>query len=173
MLRRTLASPQAGLVAVILLLGGVLTVFAGTHVDARTGEVVNNFLNSYTLIQTATDALGRQHPDWDLEVGIGINTGEVIMGATGSKDRMDFTVLGDHVNLASRLCSHARPGQTLVSASTHEAIADCPEFAAEALAPIVVKGKGEPLPVYQVGPGPPTVPERRARASRQVVSSGL
>jgi ribose/xylose/arabinose/galactoside ABC-type transport system permease subunit len=56
MLRRTLASPQAGLVAVILLLGAVLTVFAGTHVDARTGATINNFLNSYTLIQTATDA---------------------------------------------------------------------------------------------------------------------
>src|SRR5262245_12051334 len=56
MLRRTLASPQAGLVAVILLLGAVLTLFAGTHVDARTGATINNFLNSYTLIQTATDA---------------------------------------------------------------------------------------------------------------------
>ena len=56
MLRRTLASPQAGLVLVILLLGGVLGVFAGSHVDARTGLTVNNFLNSYTLIQTATDA---------------------------------------------------------------------------------------------------------------------
>jgi ribose transport system permease protein len=56
MLRRTLASPQAGLVLVILLLGGVLGVFAGSHVDPRTGALVNNFLNSYTLIQTATDA---------------------------------------------------------------------------------------------------------------------
>jgi ribose transport system permease protein len=56
MLRRTLASPQAGLVLVILLLGGVLGVFAGSHVDPRTGLTVNNFLNSYTLIQTATDA---------------------------------------------------------------------------------------------------------------------
>jgi ribose transport system permease protein len=51
-----LASPQAGLILVILLLGGVLTVMAGSHVDPRTGQVVNNFLNSYTLIQTATDA---------------------------------------------------------------------------------------------------------------------
>jgi ribose/xylose/arabinose/galactoside ABC-type transport system permease subunit len=56
MLRRTLASPQMGLVLVILLLGAVLAVFAGSHVDARTGQTVNNFLNSYTLIQTATDA---------------------------------------------------------------------------------------------------------------------
>jgi ribose transport system permease protein len=56
MLRRTLSSPQAGLVLVILLLGGILTAFAGSHVDPRSGHVVNNFLNSYTLIQTATDA---------------------------------------------------------------------------------------------------------------------
>jgi len=56
MLRRTLASPQAGLVLVILLLGAVLSIFAGSHADARTGQTVNNFLNSYTLIQTATDA---------------------------------------------------------------------------------------------------------------------
>jgi ribose/xylose/arabinose/galactoside ABC-type transport system permease subunit len=54
--QRTLASPQMGLVLVILLLGAVLAVFAGSHVDARTGQTVNNFLNSYTLIQTATDA---------------------------------------------------------------------------------------------------------------------
>ena len=56
MLRKALASPQAGLVLVVLLLGGVLTLLAGSHVDPRTGTVVNNFLNSYTLIQTATDA---------------------------------------------------------------------------------------------------------------------
>src|SRR5262245_25494518 len=56
MIRRALTSPQAGLVLVILLLGAVLTLLAGSHVDARTGGVVNNFLNSYTLMQTATDA---------------------------------------------------------------------------------------------------------------------
>jgi hypothetical protein len=45
-----------GLVLVIVLLGGVLSVFAGSHVDPRTGLTINNFLNSHTLIQTATDA---------------------------------------------------------------------------------------------------------------------
>ena len=55
-IRRAIASPQAGLVIVIVLLAAVLTAFAGTHVDQRTGVTVNNFLNSYTLIQTATDA---------------------------------------------------------------------------------------------------------------------
>jgi ribose transport system permease protein len=56
MLHKILRSPQIGLVLVILLLGLALTLLAGSHVDARTGAVVNNFLNWYTLIQTATDA---------------------------------------------------------------------------------------------------------------------
>jgi ribose/xylose/arabinose/galactoside ABC-type transport system permease subunit len=56
LLGRFLRSPQAGLVLVILLLGTLLTLFAGSHPDRVTGRFVNNFLNSYTLIQTATDA---------------------------------------------------------------------------------------------------------------------
>ena len=55
-LRALLASQQVGLLAVILLLGMLLTLFAGTHLDRFTGAPVNNFLNSHTLIQTATDA---------------------------------------------------------------------------------------------------------------------
>jgi ribose transport system permease protein len=54
-LRRLFASQQAGLVLVILLLGTLLTLLAGSHIDSVTGRTVNNFLNSYTLIQTATD----------------------------------------------------------------------------------------------------------------------
>ena len=56
MIRRILASQQAGLVLVIVLLGLVLSVFTGTHLDRATGQPVNDFLNSNTLIQTATDA---------------------------------------------------------------------------------------------------------------------
>lgn len=55
-MRKILASEQAGLVLVIATLGILLTVFAGSHVDRLTGAEVNNFFNSYTLIQTATDA---------------------------------------------------------------------------------------------------------------------
>jgi ribose transport system permease protein len=56
MVRKLLSSAQAGLLLVILCLAALLTAFAGTHADRLTGEPVNNFLNSYTLIQTATDA---------------------------------------------------------------------------------------------------------------------
>jgi ribose transport system permease protein len=56
MLGRVLSSAQAGLLLVIICLSALLTLFAGTHADRVTGETVNNFLNSYTLIQTLTDA---------------------------------------------------------------------------------------------------------------------
>jgi ribose transport system permease protein len=56
MVGKLLSSAQAGLLLVILCLGAVLTLVAGSHPDRITGETVNNFLNSYTLIQTATDA---------------------------------------------------------------------------------------------------------------------
>jgi adenylate cyclase len=101
-------------------------------------------------MQGAMADLAREHPDWGLAVGIGVNVGEVIMGAMGSSNRMDYTVLGDAVNLAARLCSHAGRGQTLLSASSYAAIADRPEFVAEPLAPIAVKGKREPVRVYAI-----------------------
>src|SRR5688500_6105321 len=56
MLAKILGSAQAELLLVILALGIVPTLLAGSHPDRITGETVNNFLNSYTLIQTATDA---------------------------------------------------------------------------------------------------------------------
>ena len=56
LLRALFNAQQTGLILVILLLGTILTIFAGSHVDRATGQSVNNFLNSYTLMQTATDA---------------------------------------------------------------------------------------------------------------------
>lgn len=54
--RKLLASQETGLVIVVVLVTVVLTAMAGSHADRRTGALVNNFWNSYTLIQTATDA---------------------------------------------------------------------------------------------------------------------
>jgi adenylate cyclase len=52
-----------------------------------------------------------------IDIGIGINRGKAIAGNIGSKDQMNYTVIGDAVNLAARLCSNAAPGQILVSES--------------------------------------------------------
>ncbi|HZP20559.1 MAG TPA: adenylate/guanylate cyclase domain-containing protein [Bauldia sp.] len=94
--------------------------------------------------------LAEEHPEWHLDIGIGVDMGEVVMGAMGSKERMDYTVLGDHVNLSARLCSHAAARQTIISNAVAEAVKDDPQFSLEPLEPIHVKGKTGDLKVFAV-----------------------
>jgi adenylate cyclase len=94
--------------------------------------------------------LALKNPDWGLEVGSGVDAGEVVMGAMGSKRRMDYTVLGDHVNLAARLCSHAARRQTLVSEGAYQRVKAKDKFLFEPLEPINVKGKSKPQAIYAV-----------------------
>jgi class 3 adenylate cyclase len=81
-------------------------------------------------------------------LGIGITTGEVILGSIGSKDRRDFTAIGSHVNLCSRLCSLARPCETLLAESTYREVQAF--IAAERLEPQYVKGFSDAVPVYRM-----------------------
>jgi adenylate cyclase len=115
-------------------------------------DMVENALACGVAFQQVMLELGREHPDWGLDVGTGVDAGEVIMGAMGGKQRMDYTVLGDHVNLAARLCSHASPRQTLVSESAYEMVKDKSKFSFESLDPIHVKGKSKPQTIYAVHP---------------------
>ncbi len=85
-----------------------------------------------------------------LEVGIGLNVGEVIFGAMGARNRMDFTVIGDAVNLGARLCSAAKPGQVIISAAVREACGDLEGVNFIPLDPLSVKGKRDPIEVFEV-----------------------
>ncbi len=80
--------------------------------------------------------------------GIGVNTGYAVVGNIGSKDRMDYTAIGDTVNTSARLESNAKPGQVLISQATYELVKDRVEVTS--LGGIKVKGKAEELMVYQV-----------------------
>ncbi len=82
-----------------------------------------------------------------LTVGIGINSGEVVLGRIGSEKRADFTVIGDHVNFAARLCSAAKSGMIMISDSAYQKIR---ENNVEFTGPyeIKVKGKKYPQKVY-------------------------
>jgi class 3 adenylate cyclase len=83
-----------------------------------------------------------------LTVGVGIVSGEVILGSVGSVDRLDYTALGSNVNLCERLCSQAEARQILMSESTYLRVADL--IAAEPIAALNVKGFTTPVRAYRM-----------------------
>ncbi len=82
-------------------------------------------------------------------VGIGIHMGDIVHGRMGSRERMDFTSIGDAVNLAARLCSHADSQTILVSEEIIENLTKR-KFKGKKLDPIKVKGKEHPIPIFQI-----------------------
>lgn len=83
-----------------------------------------------------------------IEIGIGINRGKAIAGNIGSKDQMNYTVIGDAVNLAARLCSNADAGQILVSESVVSEVENLGLFDFQKLEAIKVKGKEQEVQIY-------------------------
>jgi len=92
---------------------------------------------------------------------MGLNSGLVVVGSIGDNLRMDYSAIGDTTNLAARLQQLAEPGTMLVSESTTRLVQDAVRL--EALAPVEVKGKTEPVPIYKVIG---TLPRRSPIASR-------
>ncbi|MBI5378752.1 MAG: HAMP domain-containing protein [Nitrospirae bacterium] len=83
-----------------------------------------------------------------IRAGIGINSGHAVAGSIGSQQRMEYTVIGDEVNLASRLTANAAGGQILLSEQTFRRIRDL--VSANPLPPIRVKGKDAPVILYEL-----------------------
>ena len=82
-----------------------------------------------------------------VEFGIGVNTGPAVAGNVGSEGRTEYTIIGDTVNLASRLCSNAPGGHIWIGSDTYEQVKD--EVEVEVLEPQRFKGKAEPIAVYR------------------------
>jgi adenylate cyclase len=118
----------------------LMAVFHGPNAEARAVLCATRMM----------DAVARaRHEGETLAVGIGISTGEVVHGAIGHEDRMDFTVIGDVVNTGARLCSAAAGDEILVTEAVHAAMSQLDDIVFEAAPPMAVKGKREPLHVYR------------------------
>jgi hypothetical protein len=102
--------------------------------------------------------------DIELQIRVGVNTGEVVVGAIGNDLFMEYTPVGHAVGLAARMEALAAPGSTLVTASTHHFTENAFRFLSRGTAK--VKGAKEPLAVYELlGPDP-----SRSRLSARAVS---
>jgi adenylate cyclase len=147
------------MVEVIFENGGTLDKFVGDCVMAIWGAPVHQQNHAELACRTALEmqaALERLNQRWkeqgrpELKIGVGINTGEMIFGNIGSERRMDFTVIGDNVNLASRLESSTKElkASIVISESTHQRVGSIAQV--RDLGSIHVKGKDVPIHVYEL-----------------------
>lgn len=136
---------------------GTINKFLGDAVMAIFGAPVSYPDHSLRAIQTAVSMQTRvaelsvrrvmagKEP---IAIGIGVSAGEVVAGTVGTESQMEYTVIGDRVNLAARLESNAKAGQILVSQATYDQVAD--KVKARCLGPISVKGKEEEVTVFEI-----------------------
>lgn len=138
---------------------GTLDKYIGDAVMAIFGAPVSDEAHAVKACGTALDmmtALRLLQKDWEaqglpiLQIGIGINTGLMMVGNMGSERRFDYTVLGDNVNLASRLegLTKMYGVSIVVSESTWEAAKD--RYVGRELDVVRVKGKQNPVAIYEV-----------------------
>jgi len=133
--------------------GGTIDKHIGDEVMALFGapiahhddplRAVRAGIDIHGAIAALAEELGR-----DLSVHLGIASGSVVAGGVGDGARDEYTVLGDSVNLAARLNSRAKGGETLISDAVRRAVAGTVEC--EALGEVEVKGFAEPVPVFRV-----------------------
>lgn len=128
----------------------------GGDIDKFVGDAVVALFEGEDMalqaIRCAVDiqkALGSMtSDDVPIAVGIGIATGEVILGSIGGGDRFDYTAVGTHVNLAARLCSMAGPREILLAESTWQPVRDL--IAADRLDDVAVRGLSQSVAVYRM-----------------------
>lgn len=105
------------------------------------------------LMQELTERINKKRIDQGLipiHLRIGINSGQMLAGLLGSKDRMEYTVIGDAVNLASRLCNEAQQGQVIIQEQCHDALKETYTLSVDNHKTIKIRGKSNPVSAYNV-----------------------
>jgi len=143
---------------IVIRHGGHLNKFVGDEAMIVFGTPAPNLQHAEAAVRAALDIqeeiarIDRKEKmgDVSFEVGIGINSGEIVAGNLGSPKRMEYTVIGDNVNVASRLTSLAKAGEILISKQTYESIEDNSRFKVTKRGKVPVKGKKVGITIYNV-----------------------
>ena len=142
---------------VIFLHDGTLDKYVGDEIMAVFGAPVQAHDHAVRAVKVALEmqhVLCPMRERWSrsgrptFDVGIGVATGTAIAGYIGSPRRMEFTAIGDIVNVARRLCSKAEPGQILACGETFHKLGE--KVSGRPLGPILLKGKKKPVSVHEV-----------------------
>jgi class 3 adenylate cyclase len=144
------------LTRVIFANRGTFDKFLGDSVMAFWGAPVASDNDAFRAVKAAvemrdvfTQVCARQGGEMaKLGLGIGLNSGEATVGNIGSEKVMDYTVIGDTVNVAARLQSYANSGDVVISEATYQQVKD--RIRTEWFEPIAVHGRNEPVVVYSV-----------------------
>jgi adenylate cyclase len=138
----------------IQIYGGYVDKFIGDAVLGVFGVPVFHENHAIRAVRAATDMqnalLKRRESENELlqSVGIGINSGIVVSGNIGSQDRMEYTVIGECVNLAAHLYRLANPGEIIISKSVYDHLQEILEVSP--LPVQYIKGKSEPVETYRL-----------------------
>jgi class 3 adenylate cyclase/predicted ATPase len=150
--------------------GGHIDKFIGDEIMALFGAPVAHENDPERALRAALDmmlaleAFNQEHAEQipkPLALHFGINSGLVIAGGIGTRQRQDYSVMGDAVNLAARLEDLSETGEILVGENTYRLTAPLFEF--EAVKPVKVKGKAQPVRVYRLLKAKKTVPAGQVR----------
>ena len=144
---------------IITKYNGVINKFIGDAVMAIFGEPVQDKNHVQNAVRCADEMLKKVaelREKWinegkpKIEIGIGINTGEAFVGNIGSEKRLEYTVIGDVVNLASRIESYNKVYKTnfLISSTTYEKVRNIVDVIK--ISDVSVRGKEKKLDIYEV-----------------------
>ncbi|MBI5215283.1 MAG: HAMP domain-containing protein [Ignavibacteriae bacterium] len=142
---------------VVLQFEGIIDKFAGDEIMVVFGAPVHHdddplrAVRMGLAMQKRMQSLNEEFAKEGMEkisIGIGINSGTAIAGNIGSEKRLTYSVIGDDVNLASRLVERAGPREIIISDATHELVKEY--FHCKSLGELNVKGKTHPVAMYLV-----------------------
>ena len=151
----------SSMVPIVFAHKGTVDKFVGDMIMALFGAPLDDPDHADHAVQTAlamSAGLAKLNREWrahgrpPLDIGIGVNTGEMVAGNLGSSDIMIYTVIGDEVNLGARLESLNKQYGTriIISEATRTALRG--QYDVRALGEVVVKGKTVPVRIYTVAP---------------------